>query len=125
MKHRVGCNRLHRLESGRIAPRYKNVRCVLEKALSNSRSLLGRLSMPKDNLGETLAQSAMMINARVSEILEREVPELPQRLIETDVSIPVAREELLQSFLIHLQPIVIPRVIARVRHLDKPFARPL
>jgi hypothetical protein len=67
----------------------------------------------------------MMINACVSEILERQVPELAQRLIEAEVSIPVAREELLQSFLIHLQPIVVPRVIARARHLDKPFARPL
>src|SRR4029453_16728335 len=102
MKHRVGCNRLHRLECVRVAPRYKNVRCVLQKPLGNSRSLLWRLSIPEDNLGETLAQDAMMINACVSEILERQVPELAQRLIEAEVSIPVAREELLQSFLIHL-----------------------
>ena len=55
--------------------------------------LLGRLPLPEDDLGVPLAQRAMLVDARESEIVDRRVVQLSERRVDREATGRYVRQQ--------------------------------
>ena len=80
----------------------QQVRGFLQKLFGDRKNLLRRFALAEDHLRDAVTQRPMMIELRVAEVFERQMPDPIQRSVDIHRSTTYFFEQTAQLILIHV-----------------------